>query len=120
MDKKLETYSKNEIIQVIRSIPKYLVYGHNIEKLICDQLEEKRRDKAFAEAQMARRTEIDRMNEYFNWQKEMIEKYGDGERVNLADLPRIELERGAKLQKAWNDSENARKMAEKQENKYYG
>ena len=120
MDKKLEIYSKAEIIQAIRSIPKYLVYGHNMEKLIFDQLEKERRDKAFAEAQMARQTAIDRMNEYFNWKKEMIEKYGDGKRVNLADLPRIELERGAKLQKAWGDSENARKKAEKQEDKYYG
>ena len=117
MDKKLESYSKSEIIQAIRSIPKYLVYGHNIEKLIFDRLEEERRDKAFAEAQMARQTAIARMNEFFNWKKEMIEKYGDGKRVNLADLPRFQLERGANLQKAWNDSENARKAAEK-EKKY--
>lgn len=120
MKKKLESYSKAEIIQALRSIPKYLVYGRNIEKLIFDRLEEGRRDKAFAEAQMARQTAIDRMDEYFNWEKEMIEKYGDGKRVNFADLPRIELERGAKLQKAWEDSENARKEAEKQEDKYYG
>ena len=120
MDKKLESYSKAEIIQAIHGISKYMISGHNAEKLVLDRLEEERRDKAFAEAQMARRTAIDRMNEFHNWKKEMIKKYGDGKRVNLADLPRIELERGAKLQKAWNDSENARKTAEKQEDKYYG
>ena len=120
MDKKLESYSKAEIIKAIRSVPKYLVYGHNIEKLIFDRLEEERRDKAFAEAQLARQTAIDRMNEFFNWKKEMIKKYGDGKSVNLADVPSIEIERGAKLQKAWNDSENARRQGEKQEDKYYG
>ncbi len=120
MDKKLESYSKAEIIQAIRSIPKYMVYGHDIEKVIFDRLEAEKRDKAFAEAQMARQTAIDRMNEFCNWKKEMIKKYGDGQKVSLKDLPHIELERGAKLQKAWNDSENAKKTAEKQEDKYYG
>lgn len=120
MNKKLENYSKSEIIQAIRAVPKYMISGLKAEKLILDQLEVIKRDEIFAEAQMARRTVIDRMSEFLNWKKEMIEKYGDGKRVNLKDLPHFQIERGAKLQKAWEDSENARKTAEKQEDKYYG
>jgi len=119
-EKKLESYSKDEIIKAIRSIPKYITHGLSIEKLVIERVEDVKRDKIFAEAQMARQTEIARMNEFFNWKKEMIKRYGDGERVSLKDLPPIELERGAKLQKAWNDSENARVVAEKEEDKYYG
>jgi hypothetical protein len=120
MDKKLESYSKAEIIQAIRAVPKYMINGLKAEKLVLDQLDVIKRDKVFAEAQMARQTAIDRMNEFFNWQKEMIKKYGNGERVHSKDLPRIELERGAKLQNAWLDSEKARNTAEKQEDEYYG
>lgn len=120
MDKKLESYSKNEIIQAIRSVPKYITNGNSIEKLVISYAEDRKRDEVFAEAQMARQTAIERMNEFFNWKKEMIKKYGDGQRVSLKDLPRIEIERGAKLEKAWADSENARKAAEKEEDKYYG
>lgn len=120
MNKKLESYSKAEIIQAIRNISRYMINGHNAEKLVLDQLDTIKQEKIFAEAQMARQTAIARMNEFFGWKKEMIKKYGDGQKVSLKDLPRIELERGAKLQKAWNDSENARKAAEKREDKYYG
>ena len=119
MDKKLESYSKAEIIKAIRTVPKYMSHGIQIEELIIDRLEDREREKIFAEAQLARQTEIDRMNEFFNWKKEMVKKYGDGIRVMFKDLPRIELERGAKLQKAWADSKNAREAAEKEEDKYY-
>lgn len=120
MDKKLESYSKAEIIQAIRSIPKYITHGNSIEELAIEYAEDRKRDKIFAEAQMARQTAIDRMNEFCNWKKEMAEKYGDGKRFKLSDLPHFQIERGANLQKAWNDSENARKTAEQQEDKYFG
>ena len=120
MDKKLESYSKAEIIQAIRSISKYMINGHIAEKLVLDHLDVIKRDKIFAEAQMARETAIARMTEFLAWKKEMVKKYGNGERVSLRDLPPIELERGAKLQKAWEDSENARTAAEREEDKYYG
>lgn len=119
MDKKLESYSKIEIIQAIRKIERYYI-AKGLEKNIIDIIEESKIEKAFAEARMARQTSIDRMNEFFNWKKEMAKKYGDGTRFSLKDLSSIELERGAKLQQAWVDSENARKQAEKQEDKYYG
>lgn len=120
MDKKLESYSKSEIIQAIRAVPKYMVNGLKVEKLVLDRLDVIKSEKIFAEADKARRTEIDRMNEFFAWKKEMIKKYGDGERVSIKDIPFTDRQRGAKLQQAWLDSETARTEAEKQEDKYFG
>lgn len=119
MDKKLENFSKAEIIEAIRKMERYYI-AKGLEKSIIDNIETVKREKAFAEANMARQTSIDRMNEFFNWKKEMAEKYGDGKRFNLRDLTKIDLERGAKLQKAWTDSEEERKKAEKKEDSYYG
>lgn len=119
MDKKLESYSKAEIIQAIRDMRRY--YGiENLENKVIDVIQEHGREKAFAEAHLTRQTSIDRMKEFFNWKKEMAKRYGDGVRFKLSDLPRLELERGANLENAWIASENARKAAEKKEDKYYG
>lgn len=120
MDKKLENYSKSEIIQAIRKVPKHMTHGTPIEKLIIDQADCLKREEIFAEADKARKTAIDRMNKFFSWKKEMIEKYGNGERVSIKDIPLTDRQRGAELQQAWLDSETARKEIEKQEDKYYG
>ena len=119
MDKKLESYSKAEIIQAIRKVPKYMTHGTPIEKLIIDQADCLKREEIFAKADNARRTAIDRMNEFFAWKKEMIRKYGNGERVSIKDIPLTDRQRGAELQQAWLYSETARNEAEKQEDKYY-
>ena len=119
MDKKLESYSKSDIIKAIRKLERYYI-AKGLEKNIIDSIQETQREKSFAEAQMARQASLDRMNDFFAWKKEVVKKYGNGERVNLKDLPRIELERGAKLEKAWIDSENERKRLEKLEDKFYG
>ena len=120
MDNKLENYSKAEIIEAVRFMAKYYGTGRNYENQLISIIHDKKRNDAFAEAQKARQTAIDRMNEFIDWKKEMAEKYGNNGMVYFKDLPREELERGANLEKAWVDSENARKKAEKNEEKYYG
>ena len=120
MAKKLENYSKSEIIQAIRKVPKYMTHGTPIEELIIDQADCLKREEIFAKAQMARETAINLMNEFFAWKKEMTKKYGNGERVSIKDIPLTDRQRGAELQQAWLDSETARKEIEKEEDKYYG
>ena len=121
MDKqiKLENFSKAEIIQAVRKMERYYI-AKGLEKNIIDIIQETNRQEAFEVAQAKRKTAIDRMNDFFNWKKEMAKKYGDGKQFSLKDLTMIELERGAKLQKAWTDSEEERKKAEKKEDSYYG
>lgn len=119
MDKKLESYSKAEIIQALRRMRRY--YGiERLEESIIDAIQDIQREKAFTEAQLARQTAIDRMNEFFNWKKQMAEKYGNGKQFKLSDLPHYQIERGANLQNAWSASENERKRLEKLEDKFYG
>ena len=118
MDKKLESFSKSEIIASIRKMERYYI-AKGLEKNIIDIIQESKREKAFAEANLARQTSIDRMNEFFNWKKEMAEKYGNGKQFKLSDLPHYQIERGANLQNAWIASENEKKRLEKLEDKYY-
>ena len=54
MDKKLESFSKAEIIQAIRKVPKYLTHGTSIEEIIIDQADCLKREEIFAEADKAK------------------------------------------------------------------
>lgn len=117
MDKKLESFSKAEIIEAIRRVQGYY-YCRDLEKSLIDNIQDNNRQKAFDKAQEKRKTAIDRMNEYFNFRREMIQKY-DGKQVKLTDMPFAEQQRLLNLYTAWVDSEEERKKAEKQEDKYY-
>lgn len=122
MDKqdKLENYSKQEIIEAIRRAQKYYDVHKDLEKSLIDNIQDNNRQKAFEKAQAKRKTAIDRMNEYFDFRNEMVKKYGDGKKVNLLDIPHTERQRLLNLHIAWSESEEERKKAEKQEDKYYG
>ena len=118
-EKKLERFSKAEIIEAIRSISALNPKAITIEKLIINNVERKRQEKDFATAKEARETAIERMSEYCEWKQKMIEKYGNGKSVQLRAIPLEEIRHGAKIEKAWLDSEKARKRAEKKEDMYF-
>lgn len=118
MDKKLESYSKAEIIEAIRRVQRDY-YCKDLEKSLIDNIQDNNRQKAFEKAQEKRKTAIDRMNEYFNFRNEMVKKYGDGKQVKLTDMPFAEQQRLLNLYTAWVDSEEERKKAEKREDMYY-
>ena len=114
---KLQRYSKDEIIEALENQSQ--LYGGTSIKSIIRIIEDNRRQKAFTAGQTARLNAIDCMNKYFEWQKEVIKKYGNGGSVALKDIPFNELKKGAELEKKWKESEEARKKAEKEEDKFF-
>lgn len=116
--KDLEKYSKQEIINAIRTLSHY--YGFNgIEERLIDKINDNHREEAFKKASAARQNEIDCMNKYFAWQKEMIKKYGDGQACRLGAIPSDERIKGLNLQCLWKDAEAKRKSLEKIEDSYF-
>lgn len=106
---KLEEYSKEEIIKGIRKLSKL---NQRLESEILDAMNFARYEEAFQKAGDARRAAIYRMNEFFYWQKEMNDKYKDG------NIPIHEFEKGVNLQNAWFEAEEKRKKLEAEEDKY--
>lgn len=113
----LEKYSKQEIIEAILSIGKY--YDFRLEETIVAKIKENHRQKVHEKANAARNNEIDCMNEYLNWQKEMITKYGKDGKCPLGNIPKDELAKGVRLSTLWTEAQAKRTSLEKKENSYY-
>jgi len=114
---KLQQFTKGEIIDAILKIKRwhsFLSVDH-----IVDEIKSVSFNNAFEKAQEARNHAIECMQKYFNWRKEIVQRYGDGTSVKLKNIPLHELKKGAELEKKWKDSEEARKKAEKEEDRYY-
>ena len=112
---KLQQFTKDEII---RAVLKVRWYGHLTADDIVKEIRNDRRQIAFEIAQQARQHSIDCMNKYFEYEKELVKKYGNGERAKIGDIPHHELQKWAELGEKWKKSEEARKKAEKEEDRY--
>lgn len=113
---KLQQFTKDEIIEAILKRARW----HSLLSVdeIVYEIKGDRRQKAFEKGQKARQHAIECMQKYFDWRKEVAQKYGNGESVKLKDIPFNELQKGAELEKKWIESDEARKKAEKEEDKY--
>lgn len=98
----LNKYTKQEIISAIENLKKYNHYRLDIE--IESAIEDVRREEKFKAEQQALKEEIDCMEEFEKWRKEMGKKYGKDGKFYIKDLTRAELERGAYLEKKRNDA----------------
>lgn len=113
---KLKQFTKEELIEAIIKISRWSSFisaDHIVE-----EIKEFRRKTAFEKGQQARQHAIDCMQKYFDWRKRVIDTYGNGESVKLKDVPFDEVQKGAELEKKWKASEEARKKAEKEEDRY--
>lgn len=106
---KLEEYSKEEIIKGIRELSKL---NKNLESELLEAVKLVRYEEAFQKASDARKAMIDRMNEFFNWQKEMNDKYKYG------NIPVHEYEKGNYLKEVWFEADEKRKKLEAKIDKY--
>lgn len=104
--KKLLKYPKKDIVEAIcqQYLPDYIIND------VLEYLEEKSKQKVFAEYDKALKTEIEIQNAFIKWQYDMCEKYGDGETVKISVLPAEDIAYGAKLEKA---VQEARKIKQK-------
>ena len=118
---KLENFTKSELIQAIRYLDKYysIEFGGNVEKKITRVLEDLSFDNARHNAEKAFKKSNEAMDKYFEWQKEIVEKYGDGKKVSLSLIPQEELKKGAELEDAWLKAEKERKSASAREDKLF-
>ena len=115
----LAKLSKTELLDAIKEVqwcsPRY-------RTLLIDLLhanKEAHHKKLFEASQAASQERTKKMNEFFAFKKEMVEKFGDGKRVMLSSLPRKELERGAELERAYFDAVKKDEKAQKALNDYY-
>lgn len=104
--KKLLKYPKKDIVEAIcqQYLPDYIIND------VLEYLEEKSKQKVFAEYDKALKTEMEIQNAFIKWQCDMCEKYGDGETVKISALPAEDIVYGAKLEKA---VQEARKIKQK-------
>lgn len=114
-----DNYTKSELVEAIKYISTTLYGYRDLPKNIISAITNIRRQKVFDNASKAAEKAIADMNAYMKWQKEVINKYGDGKTVKFSALPFAEMEKGARLQTAWNRSEEARKKARLEEDKMY-
>lgn len=102
---KLAKYSKADIIDAVcdEFTADHIVHGMLLF------LESRTFDRLMAKENKAFNAQSAAGNAYIDWHGEMIRKYGNGKEVNLADIPRAEMDKGIRLGKAW---EEAGKKAE--------
>lgn len=86
----LAKYSKEEIIEALGK--SYLSTG-DIDYILID-LNYIRQTKTIDEHQKAAADASAALTAYIEWQKEVIEKYGDGKTVRFIQLPASEIKRG--------------------------
>ena len=114
--KEIAKYSKEEILEALaRQYMPDLV----TDRLLSD-LEYIRRTKALQEQDNALVAERTALDAFLAWQKGMIERYGDGESVRFNQVPEREIERGLKLEKAYNAARKERQQAEAKVNRLLG
>lgn len=91
----LAKYPKEDIIQALlnRFQAEYLVG----EMLI--DLESMKQKRAIEKEKQAFDEERVAFDDYNEWLKQMAETYGDGKRVNIANIPAAELDKGIELGK---------------------
>lgn len=98
--KNLKAYKKEEILEALEYTGRYRAFHINlITADMVSYLENKKRKEVFAAHDKALEAEREAIVACQKWNNEMIEKYGDGMSVKLADLPPDELERGAALER---------------------
>ena len=114
---KLQKFTKDEIIEAILKTTRWSSFL-SVDNIV-DEIKSVSFNNAYEKAHKAREHAIECMQKYFDWRKEVVRKYGDGESARYKDIPIAELEKGADLEKKWKESEEARKKAEKEEDKHY-
>lgn len=102
----LSKHSKQDIIDAI-------CHEWGADHLISNLLRfifEKESNRALVEERKAFTEENKACETYIAWNKNVVEKYGDGKTVKIIDVPQEEYERGILLAKDW---EEKRKKAAK-------
>lgn len=92
--KKLEKYSKAEIVEAIGK------YWFDLERLL-GELEYVRRTKAIEEERKAINAENIAFEAFISYQRQMIERYGSGGRLKVSAIPPEDFRQMAALERAW-------------------
>lgn len=112
--KKLAKYSKEEIIEALCE-----TFFLDLDRVL-NNLEHNRRTKVLEEHRKTIEAQSAAGVAYIEWLKEMTAKYGDGEKIDLRKLTKQEIQRGARLEKAWDEARKAEKKLDNRVNKLLG
>lgn len=112
-------YTKEEIVKGLELLcGNYYLYGNLLRNLQA-AIEMEHRNNIHIKASEAMNKSVSAMNALQEWKKQMIAMYGDGKTVKLAAIPYNEIQRGAELETAFKEAEEARKKASKAEDDLY-
>lgn len=113
---RLNRFSKD---QIIRAISESYQASYILETLIND-LEYRAQEDLLAKHSSAIDAERRAAEACMDWRREMCDKYGHGGECRLADIPAVEVARGAKLEKEWKAAQEKERALDKQVNKTLG
>ena len=114
--KKLFDYTKEEIIVALGRM-----YGSDlIVTELLGRLERGAIEKALDASDKASNARIDAAIAFQKWQSDMCVKYGNGRNVKLVDIPPEEIERGARLEKAFFEATKKAERLDAKANKLLG
>lgn len=113
---RLNRFSKD---QIIRAISESYQASYILESLIND-LEYRAQEDLLAKHSSAIDAERRAAEACMDWRREMCNKYGHGGECRLADIPAVEVARGAKLEKEWKAAQEKERALDKQVNKTLG
>lgn len=110
MIRNLNSFTKT---QIINAIVKTYPYKGMVERLISN-LEYLERDEVLQKHKDAIEEESRATQEYIQWKRDMIQKYGTDGKVRLIDIPNDELRKDADLESKMKASrEKERRLSEK-------
>ena len=115
----LATYTKTEIIEVIKLL--------DLQSVLEKELLSMRAEKLFAEVEKSFEYEDECEKSWADWYRGVLEKHGKKEYLSTHSTPKLtgkEIAEGAKLKKTWSEAIKARVQAIKRRDnffiKYYG
>lgn len=113
---RLNRFSKE---QIIKAISESYQASYILESLIIN-LESIAQEELLAKHSSAIDAERQAAGACMDWRREMCDKYGHGGECRLADIPAVEVARGAKLEKEWKAAQEKERALDKQVNKMLG
>lgn len=107
--KKLEKYSKDQIIEALANQfnADYYIRG------LLNHLEAQEGDRLLKEHSAAIDAEISARHAYIQWKNEICARYGDGKSVKISDIPPEELSKGAALERTLKTATEAERKLDK-------
>lgn len=99
----LERFSKKEIIDALSWKFDWLE-ANRMDYTISDvvlYIQQQRQKKMINEQMELHEQGNVALTNFINWKNEMFDKYGKDNKLNLLDIPHNDIEKGAKLEEAW-------------------